>query len=107
MNMDPDFLSPVRIRATLDYELSKTRPEGHEELGDGVPLFTQSPSDALNSFTNDRLRHYRMYTPGPDHINDAKRHCLLWIRKLFKQGREYFEYAHGYEPEWFREEERA
>jgi len=104
MNMDPDFLAPVRIRAGLDYRLSTIKPESQETEGTGVPLHVQSPSDALTAFNNERLRNYRMYTPGPDHINDAKRHCLLWIRKLGARGREFFDFAHGIEQDWWRNE---
>lgn len=102
MNFNPEFLAPVRIREGIEFTLSMTKPLGQEHINDGVPLFTQSPSDALGSFTNERLRLLRMYTPGPDHVNDAKRHALLWIRKLTgKDGEELFLDAHGNEDGWY------
>ena len=103
LNQDKDFLSPVRIRAGLDMELSKTRPLGAEEVGMGVPLHIQMPVDAKAAFNNQRLQALRMYTPGPDHINDAKRHCLLHIRRLKASGGlEKFYEMHGNEEGWFQ-----
>jgi len=93
LNMSPEFLSPVRIASAVSYGLSV--------LGKPVPVYRQSPSDALRTFTNDRLRQVRMYTPGPDHVNDAKRHCLLWLRKLGGAGREQFQEMHGNEKGWW------
>lgn len=108
LNMDEGFLAPVRLRAGIELALSLTVPdisnvddEGNPILGDGVPLFTQSPSDALSSFTNERLSILRMYTPGPDHINDAKRHTLLYLRKLKKRGIDEFKAIHGDNEVWW------
>ena len=103
LNQDKDFLSPVRIRAGLDMELSKTRPLGADAIGAGVPLWTQAPVDAKAAFTNERLTALRMYTPGPDHVNDAKRHCLLHIRRLKAKPGDLtlFKKMHGYEEGWF------
>jgi hypothetical protein len=103
LNQDWEFLAPVRIRAGLEARMSMAPARKESETG--ITLFTQSPSDALTTFTNDRLKAQRMYTPGPDHINDAKRHCLLWIRKLRNAGIEFFEEAHGDEPGWWDEED--
>lgn len=103
LNQDKDFLSPVRIRAGLDMELSTTRPLGAEKIGSGVPLYVQSPVDAKSAFTNLRLKALRMYTEGPDHVNDAKRHCLLHIRRLKARPGDLtlFKNMHGYEEGWF------
>lgn len=98
-NQDEDFLAPVRIRAAIQNRMSMMQ-EGPESAAPA--LHAQTPSDAMNAFTNDRLKALRMYTPGPDHINDAKRHCLLWIRKLRNQGEEFFKAAHGDEPGWWQ-----
>lgn len=108
LDMSDDFLSPVRIRSRIEYGMSLMRGEGASVARHGagaVPLHIQSPSDALNAFTNVRLKALRMFTPGPDHINDAKRHALLWIRKLKGQGKglEFFKEMHGYEEGWFDE----
>jgi hypothetical protein len=103
MNQSEDFLSPVRIRAALDYQMSMIKPRRDEKLGTGVTLFTQSPSDAINAFSNDRLKALRMYRPGPDHVNDAKRHCLLFIRKLKGKDRgiDWFKDVFGNEEGWW------
>lgn len=95
-----EFLSPARIGHSIEYGMSKTKPLGSEVVGSGVQLFWQSPSDAIGAFSNDRLKQLRMYSPGPDHVNDAKRHALLWIRKLVDD-RELFHHAHGNEEGWF------
>lgn len=101
LDQSHEFLSPVRIRAGVEERLGLTRRRGEEKIGSGVQLFTQSPSEAITAFSNDRLKQLRMYTPGPDHVNDAKRHTLLWIRKLI-DNRELFEHAHGHEEGWFQ-----
>lgn len=101
LDQSHEFLSPVRIRAGVEERLGMTRRRGEEKIGSGVQLFTQSPSEAITAFSNDRLKQLRMYTPGPDHVNDAKRHNLLWIRKLI-DNRELFEHAHGHEEGWFQ-----
>jgi hypothetical protein len=105
-NQEKDFLSPVRIRAGIEARLSVTRPPHADPLpSNGIPLFIQSPSDAKSTFTDERLRNLRMYTPGPDHVNDAKRHGLLHIRRIKgevqKNGLAAFEDAHGHEEGWF------
>jgi hypothetical protein len=105
-NRSEEFLSPVRIRAGIEARLSMTDPHPDQARpGEvGVPLYIQSPSDAITTYTNDRLRKLRMYTPGPDHINDAKRHCLLYIRKLKAAGFDEFIARHGNEEGWFTDE---
>lgn len=104
LNSSDDFVAPIRIRSGIEYKMSTTKPKGADRIGGGVPLFTQSPSDAINAFTNDRLKALRMYTEGPDHVNDAKRHCLLWMRRMkaANRGLEFFKKAHGYEEGWFK-----
>ena len=101
MNMSQEFLAPVRIRAGIEFKLSMTKTFDQVLLGTGTQLYTQSPSDAMNVFTDARLKELRMYTPGPDHIRDATRHCLLWIRKLSAKGQGFFEEAHGHDAAWF------
>lgn len=105
-NRSQEFLSPVRIRAGLEARMSMMdQHEGQVRAGEvGVPLYVQSPSDAITSFTNDRLKKLRMYTPGPDHINDAKRHTLLYLRKLKASGFDEFVARHGNEEGWFEDE---
>ena len=96
-NQDYEFLAPVRIRAGIESRMSMMNPQ--------PVLHAQNPNDALNTYTNDRLTALRMYTPGPDHVNDAKRHALLWIRRLRSAGREAFISAHGEEQGWWETEQ--
>lgn len=100
---DDDFVSPIRIRSGIDYALSMLKNGASVRNGRGAPLHVQAPVDALNVFTNERLKNLNMYRPGPDHVNDAKRHALLWIRRLKESSRgiEFFKQAHGYEEGWF------
>jgi hypothetical protein len=103
LNQSRAFLAPVRIRAGIEYEMSITKPLGAEKIGNGVPLLSQSPSDAKSAFTNERLTQLGMHTPGPDHVDDAKRHALLHIRRLkaIPGSLDLFKYLHGYEEGWF------
>lgn len=105
-NRSHEFLSPVRIRAGLEARMSMMEQHPSQlRAGEvGVPLYHQSPSDAITSFTNDRLKKLSMYTPGPDHVNDAKRHTLLYLRKLKAAGFEEFIARHGNEEGWFADE---
>lgn len=100
LNTSYEFLAPVRIRASLEDRLAEWVNPLHPDV-QGVPLHVQSPSDAKNAFEDSRLKQLRMYTPGPDHIRDSTRHCLLWIRKLRVAGLDFFKAAHGYEEGWF------
>lgn len=93
LDMSHEFLSPVRIRAGLESRLSVADPP--------IQLYTQTPNDAITTFNNSRLQALRLYRPGPDHVNDAMRHCLLWIRKLKALGIEGFQERHGHEEGWF------
>lgn len=88
ISYDRDFLAPVRIRAMAEYAL----PE--------YAFAVQSPADALGSWGNDRLKALGMYQAGPDHINDARRHALLWIQRLRHAGVEHFYGAHGRDVRW-------
>lgn len=105
-NQTDDFYSPIRIRAGLEARMSmlEQHPAQMRDGEVGVPLYHQSPSDAITSFSNDRLTKLGMYTPGPDHINDAKRHTLLYLRKLKAAGFAEFIKRHGNEAGWFEDE---
>lgn len=88
------YLSPVRIRAAIEYQISISRsgPNG---------ILVQSPGDAMTAFTDDRLKALEMYTHGPDHIRDGTRHCLLHLRRMASLGREAFHEVHGQEEGWW------
>jgi hypothetical protein len=46
-----------------------------------VPLFYQSPSQAMDVATDFRLKSWGLYIPGPDHIKDGTRHAITLIRR--------------------------
>jgi hypothetical protein len=97
LNMDKDLLSPVRIRAMLDFHFAL----------DGRVLWAQSPSEAKTAITDARLRLWGLYESGPDHIRDAMKHCLLWAKKVRGRSREEIVAVHGNEMEWWEEEGRG
>ena len=85
VNMDPDFLSPVRIGRQFAFGawLMATG-----ELGAGpvfgeivMPVAYQSRSRKAD-YDDDRLRKLGFYTPGPDHRRDATRHGLVRWKQL-------------------------
>ncbi len=94
-NLSPDLLSPVRIRAMLDFHFAT----------DGRELWAQSASDAKTSVTDARLRLWGLYESGPDHIRDAMRHCLLWAKKIRGHSRADIARVHGSDPEWWTRDE--
>lgn len=67
------FLSPVRIMARVDYLLWKH----------GRTSFRQTPADAKNTCSDDRLKDWGFYDKygGLNHARDADRHALLFLRK--------------------------
>lgn len=98
MNMGADFLSPVRIRAALEFAaFSGIKDWSGQKRHYSVQ--TQSPSDAKNVVTDGRLREWQLWTPGPDHARDATRHAMLHLRKLRadvqKKGDAPFEKLYG------------
>jgi hypothetical protein len=100
MNQSQDFLSPVRLRAKIEYALYKGLRENDGQIRRRT-IQGQSASEAKNAINDQRLKLMGMYTPGPDHVRDSTRHCVLWIRKLRNRGTVAFRAAHGWEKEWF------
>lgn len=102
LNASEDFLAPVRLRAILQYQLRLgliNRGDCVSEV-DRKKLWSQSPSEAKTTVTDQRLKLWNMYTPGPDHPRDATRHALLHLRKLRIQGRDVVERMYGWEEDW-------
>jgi hypothetical protein len=102
LNMSSSFLSPVRIRSKIEFGLHQGVKEYDGEVRHRL-INTQSASEALSTITDNRLKLMGLYTPGPDHIRDATRHCILWLRKLRQDGRGmvFFRRAHGWEEGWW------
>lgn len=72
---DPDLLEPVRFNAVLKDRLR----------GSGVPLEVQSAGDAKKTINDARLKLWGLWKPGPDHMRDAQRHGLLFLRRFASQ----------------------
>lgn len=72
-NRSRDFLSPVRVTSALSYLIWKDNRVWHK----------QSPADAKNVATDDRLRRWGLYSSegGLGHARDADRHAILFLRK--------------------------
>lgn len=68
-----ELLSPVRITAVLEFELSKS----------GRVAFKQQPSEAKGTATDDRLRAWSLYRRegGEEHARDATRHGITFLRR--------------------------
>jgi hypothetical protein len=59
------------------------------------------PSDIKKGAEGDaRLKVLRLYKPGPDHINDAMKHCLLHMSRLRVGGLGNFQKLYGWEKGW-------
>lgn len=73
-----EFLSPVRITARIQQELF------NDTICEGVTVVMQSPSDAKQTCTNERMKKWGIQpkTHKDRHGLDAARHCVLFIRKL-------------------------
>jgi hypothetical protein len=80
-----EFLSPVRIRAKIEYGLWLTEKWDAEDdgrpMGRGRWLFTQDPSLAKRTLTDDRQRDYGLWEPGADHKRDAIKHCYTFLQR--------------------------
>jgi hypothetical protein len=82
---DPSSLSPVRIGAMLVY----AQACGH--LSDARVLF-QGRTLAKGHMTDERLKEAGFYVKGSDHVRDATRHALTFLRRA-KHDRELRESA--------------
>ena len=102
LNMDDDFLSPVRITSKIDHQFWKGLREWDGEVR-RRPVLKQTPSDALGTITDNRLRLFGLYTPGREHRRDATRHAILHLRRLRASGGGAFRSLYGWEEGWAEE----
>ena len=72
---DATLLAPVRLLAKLGY-VGRTLP---------FPVVQHSPRDAKDIATDERLRRWGLYTPGPDHVRDATRQVVMVTRKMVER----------------------
>jgi hypothetical protein len=89
---DPTALSPVRLGAKLGY----VRHQG--KLAD-CTLNWQGRTLAKGTATDDRLKAWGYYVPGPDHIRDATRHAITALRRVAQQpdlAAQFWPYAASY-----------
>lgn len=99
LNMDESFLSPVRITAALRHRMWNGIRDFDGEVRRRA-LFKQSPADAKTAVTDERLRVWDLWTPGPDHARDATRHAILHLRKVRSGPGDSFRRAFGWEEGW-------
>jgi hypothetical protein len=71
-----EFLSPVYINARLQF----LRDTGRIK----APLFYQTPSQAMETASDARLKQWGLYQPGPDHPKDGTRHAITFIRRAME-----------------------
>jgi hypothetical protein len=94
------FLSSPRIAAKIDFGLFS----GIRDWDDVVRRRTvswQNPSDIKIGPEGDRqLQALNLYKKGPDHINDATKHCLLHLSRLRVGGLSAFKNLYGWNPDW-------
>lgn len=78
-----EFLSPVRIRAKIEYGLWLMEKweamDDERPMGRGRRVWTQEPSLAKRTLTDDRQRDYGLWTAGLDHKRDATKHCYTFL----------------------------
>jgi hypothetical protein len=67
------FFSPMLINARIQFCI-----DTHYIL---APLFYQMPSLAMDTASDERLKRWNLYVPGPDHTKDATRHAITFIRR--------------------------
>jgi len=71
---DPEALSPVRLAAML--ELLKEQ----KQLGDSSLVY-QSRTLAFGTVTDERLKRWRLWVSGSDHVRAALRHGITALRR--------------------------
>lgn len=86
-----EFLSPVRVRAKIEYGLwlqeKWQADEDDRPMGRGRWLFTQEPSLAKRTLTDERQRQWNLWEPGPDHKRDAVKHCYTFLQRCQEKPR--------------------
>ena len=68
-----EYLSPLRVAERIAFcvETSYIIPK----------LFWQTPSQAMETAPDSRLKAWDLYKPGPDHVKDSTRHCVTFLRR--------------------------
>lgn len=71
---DRNLLSPVRLTSLIRDRLYVA--------GSTSEIVMQQPSSAKSVCTDDRLRHWGLWSKGKPHANDAVRHLVLALRGI-------------------------
>jgi hypothetical protein len=75
LSMDDNLLAPQRVLDRLCDRLYVRRSR--------VPVFFQTPSEAMSTVTDARLKDWAMYDRhSGEHARDADRHAILFLRKF-------------------------
>lgn len=86
-----EFLSPVRVRSKIEYGLWLTEKwaalDEERAMGRGRHLWTQEPSLAKRTLTDDRQREWHLWEPGADHKRDAIKHCYTFLQRAQERPR--------------------
>jgi hypothetical protein len=79
-SMDRELLSPVRLTAALEWAI--------DDLPERYELFRQTPAEAKQLATDDRLKNWGLYqrAGGMQHARDADRHSITFLRKAKYSG---------------------
>jgi hypothetical protein len=94
------FLSSPRIASKVDFALWSGIRD-HDDVVRRRAVSWQMPSEIEKGGRGDeRLKLHRLHTPGPDHINDAMKHCLVHLGKMRTAGFGTFEKMYGWNPDW-------
>ena len=85
-NSSPEYLSPVRIASgVIASIISRVQCDSHLEYPPIVKLVYQSPADAKNICTDERLEKWgfkQKTNSDTRHARDGLRHAVAWLRKL-------------------------
>lgn len=80
MSMDRNLLAPVRILSRLTDRMWMLKSQ--------LPVFYQTPSEAMGSVTDARLRSWGMYDRSSGvHARDADRHSIHFTRRFAESRR--------------------
>lgn len=68
-----EYLSPLKVGERIAFCV-----ETHYIL---TTLFWQTPSQAMETAPDSRLKLWDLYQPGPDHTKDSTRHAVTFFRR--------------------------
>jgi hypothetical protein len=81
-----EYLSPIRVGERIAFCVETSYLI--------CPFFWQTPSQAMSTATDTRLKQWGLYQSGPDHMKDSTRHAITFIRRA-KESQKLREAAWG------------